>query len=856
MDVLKRLGDWLVFQLPAGYLRAAANLPTLVLEVLGVEVHARYLLVPMFHDTTFVGRLISFIFRVMIVLSGLFFWLLTTIAVWSIGPLLLISPILALTYHPFWSGFFMVGWGMVLGLRLVNLENSWTGLKGDFSEEKVLRALPFSLSKLAIGYPNNVGAWINNWQVREWLARLEVDARRIGDLWSVDSGVSYELLKQIFDSAKQNSVSKPGIADLMLGLWNINKDFQQLMEKFNVRKVEIEKLTKWMANNQKWWGIYHVWDEEYAVGKLAGVNRAMTGTPTPVLNRYSFDLTLNSGKLPMAVDREEATDEALKFLSNEGGKHVMIIGETGTGKTTFIGGLAQKIMMGGAPEAIANKRLVKLEPGSLLSGVGTQGELVGRMTELLDEIKRSENIILFIDEIHTLMTEQGGVEGLNLFSVLEEWLFEQEIQVIGATSVENYKKFVEPNEAFTRLFEIVKLEEPDDENALLILENMVSSMEAKYGVVMSMQALDTAIELSKRYIHDRVLPDKARVVLEEAGLEVKGVPGSAPQGGLVTAEVVAKVVTRISGVPVAKLGESEKKLLMNLEDELHKQYVDQELAVSALADAMRRGRLDVKETDRPIGVFMFVGPTGVGKTELARRLSEVYFGSEDAMVRLDMGEFGQEGMMKRLLGAPPGEAGYGEGGELTEEVRRRPSTLLLMDEVEKAHPKVWNLLTRVMDEGKLKDASGLEVDFTNVIMIATSNAATDFITERVNSGDKLEDLREQIFDELMKTFKIEFLNRFDGIIPFGALDETSMEEIVKIQLEKLVDRLKAKRLRVKYTKDLVKVLAKRGVDPKLGARPLRRLIQDKLESHLAKVLLSREGEEEVSVELEKELLAL
>jgi ATP-dependent Clp protease ATP-binding subunit ClpC len=846
-----KLVYWLVLQVPVSYLRLTVNLPRLLVEIFGLEVHARYLLVPMFHDSSWLGKGLSVFFRLGILFTGsvltvgvaMFLWLLIPLSVWL--------PYAGLTESGFWWVIWLGLIGTPVVWRIVDEERPWGSLGGEFSEDDLVRALPGGLRNLVIGYPDNLSEWWKNRNVRYWSDRMELNIIEVESKlrdFKGSQGLKQQLEKQIFYGAKEMGTDYPEVGEVMWGLWQADERFRKVLEEMSVEKERVKEVAVWLRRIKNWTVRYPLWDERYRVKKLAGVNRAMTGTPTRILNMFSYDLTANADRLPWAVDREEAKKQLLSILNREGNKHVMVVGDTGCGKTTFIGGLAQTIMQGDAPGQIANKRLVKLEPGRLSAGARSQGDLTDRLVGALEDVKRSEDIILFIDEVHTMVTEQASISGLNLFTVLEEFLFEREVQMIGATTMDNYKKYLEPNEAFTRLFELVKLEEPDDTQALEILENIVLNLEKKHGVMFSLLAIKSAIKLARRYIHDRVLPDKAKSLLDEAGLEAR------ENGKWVNAERVAKVVTRITGVPVMVMKEDERKLLLNLEKELHKEYVDQELAVRTLADAMRRGRTQVGDENRPVGTFIFVGPTGVGKTELARRLSEVYFGSESAMIRLDMGEFGSAEMINRLIGAAPGEAGYGEGGELTERVRRQASAVVLLDEIEKAHPKVWDLLMQVIDEGKMRDAAGLSVDFTNTIIIATSNAVTDFISSQLKDGKKLEDLRELIFDELLKTFRIEFLNRFDGIIPFGPLGEAQMEKIVRIQLNKLAQRLKEKYVEVEYTNELIEKLVIQGTDARLGARPLRRLIVDKLESYLARVLLKRDGDKKVVVKLGREVI--
>lgn len=849
-----KLVYWLIYQVPGSYLRLMTNVPLAIIEVFGLKVHGKYLFVPMFHDTSWLGRGLSIFFRIAILFSGSLLWGIITLGTWLLIPGLFILPLLGIAINVWfwWIWFGLIG--VVFIWRITRIDQPWGKLGETYQDRDVLLALPGNISQLVSEYPSNLEDWWDDEMVRFWFKRMGADVSFPKEHTPPQQveGPSLEgrekLLKTIFKLSQQAKTNYPEIGEVMCALYEIDEGIKQAFSKMNIAYDNVQELARWLRQEINWYRTYPIWDERYQVKELAGTNRALTSTPTPTLDLFSYDLTLHADRLPEAVNREHALEQVLKILSRQGNQHVMIIGDTGCGKTTFVGGLAQTIMRGNAPRQIANHRLVKLEPGRLVAGTRTQGELTSRMVTSLQEIKKSGDLILFIDEIHTLLTAQETVGGLNLFAVLEEALAERDVQLIGATSIANYKKYIEPNEAFTRLFEVVKLNEPDDKQALMILENITAVLESKHQVIISLPAIQTAIKLSRRYIHDRVLPDKAKGLLDEASLDVKN------QDAVVKPEDVAKVVTRLTGIPVSALGKEEKTKLLNLEKELHKKYVNQELAVTALANALRRGRLDISNQQRPVGTFMFVGPTGVGKTELARRLSEVYFGSESAMIRLDMSEFATDHMVRRLVGAAPGESGYGEGGELTERVRRQPSSLILLDEIEKAHPQIWDLLMQVIDEGRLTDAAGLTVDFTNTIIIATSNAVTLFITEQLTQDKKLDAIQPQVFDELLKTFHIEFLNRFDGIVPFGPLNDDQMEEVVKIQLDRLSARLAEKKVKVKYTPELIRQLAKQGTDTRLGARPLLRLIQDKIESHLARVLLEREGEKKMEVTLGEEIL--
>lgn len=576
------------------------------------------------------------------------------------------------------------------------------------------------------------------------------------------------------------------------------------------------------------------WDEEFRVSAGAGVNRALTSRPTPVLDEISLDLTGEAarGKLPEVFGRREVVEQMLRVLSRAERENVLLLGEPGCGKTTLVGGLAKKIVFGteNLPESVRDKRIVSLSVGALFAGVGA-GVWEKRIMTMIKEIEAAGNIILFIDNIHELGRSEKGE--LSALSILEPHLASSHFQVIGATNYENYRKFIEPNEAVARVFQIVEVPEATREETKEILKIEAWVLEKRHGVLISWPAIKRTVELSAKLIHDRVLPDKALGVLDEASVLAK----AENRQRLVTREHVERVVAEKTHIPVEAIKQEEAALLLNLEKKLHQRIVNQEEAIKAISSAMRRARTGLTAGNRPKGSFLFVGPTGVGKTETAKALAEIYFGDVAAMIRLDMGQFSEEQSLYSLIGSPPG-GGEKILGQLTEPVRQRPFSLILLDEFEKAHSNILNLFLPVLEDGRLRDSLGREIDFSQNIIIATSNAGTEIISQGLKEGKEIKEIQEEIYEILQQSLKIELLNRFDGIILYQPLTKEHLEEIVRLMLKKVSEEMMKRDIEVLFKESLIRQLAERGHDPVLGARPLRRLVSDKVESFLAGELLA------------------
>jgi ATP-dependent Clp protease ATP-binding subunit ClpC len=629
--------------------------------------------------------------------------------------------------------------------------------------------------------------------------------------------------------------------------------------------------------------------------------KAQQGTPT--LDSLARDLTklAREKRLDPVVGRAKEVKRLIQILSRRTKNNPVLVGEPGVGKTATAEGLAQKIINGEVPEDMQNKRLMMLDMGALVAGTKYRGEFEDRMKKIIDEIYQDGQIILFIDELHTLIGAGGAEGAIDASNILKPALARGELQTIGATTLDEYQKYIEKDSALERRFARVQVDEPTPEEAEEILRGLRPRYEEHHGVEISDDALHAAVQLSVRYINSRQLPDKAIDLMDESAakvrldktdesseladlqneianlieekeaairqqdfeaaarlrikekkltqqltevafMEVKEASGYADS---VTAEDVATVVSQWTGVPLQQMEKKESERLLDLEKILHQRVVGQEEAVKAVARSIRRARSGLKDPNRPIGSFMFLGPTGVGKTELAKALAEAMFGSEDALVRVDMSEFMEKYSTSRLIGSPPGYVGYDEGGQLTEKIRSKPYSVILLDEVEKAHPDVFNILLQVLDDGHLTDAKGRKVDFRNTILIMTSNIGAQQIREEKSVGFNVTDLtkdhqamQKRILEELKKAFRPEFLNRVDETVVFQSLGEGEIHEIVKIMSKAIIKRLGNQDIQLKITPSAIDVIGKAGFDPEYGARPIRRALQKEVEDRLSEALLS------------------
>ncbi len=645
---------------------------------------------------------------------------------------------------------------------------------------------------------------------------------------------------------------------------------------------------------------------------------------TPVLDQYSQDLTklATEGKLDPVIGREEEIRRVIQILSRRGKNNPCLIGEPGVGKTAIAEGLAQQISLGLVPEPVAGKRVITLDLSSMIAGSKYRGEFEERIKKVIREVIGAGNILLFMDELHTIIGAGGAEGAMDASNILKPYLARGELQMIGATTVEEYRKYIERDAALERRFQPVMVEEPSVEATVEILKGLRRFYERHHQVAITEEGLEAAARLSDRYVSDRFLPDKAIDLMDEAAAKVRleGMKDSTNLQDIrieinrVTDEMeeaiqrmeikaaselrkekealqadyeklqkkakkalkrkkaevgeneIAEVVAQWTKIPVKRLAEEETVKLRKLESVLHKRVIGQEEAVTAVAKAVRRGRVGLKDPNRPIGSFLFLGPTGVGKTEISKALAEAMFGSEDAMVRVDMSEYMEKHSVSKMIGSPPGYVGYDEGGQLSEKVRRNPYSVILFDEIEKAHPDVFNILLQVLDDGHITDAQGRKIDFKNTIIIMTSNAGAQSIIEPKALGfASVEDakhnydrMKDSVMEEVRRIFKPEFLNRIDETIVFHALTKEDMKKIVGLMAKTLVTRCKKQMgIELRITGNVKAYIVDAAYEPKYGARPLRRMIQNKIEDGLAEEILSGriEAGDTVEVSMHKKEIA-
>ena len=628
-------------------------------------------------------------------------------------------------------------------------------------------------------------------------------------------------------------------------------------------------------------------------------------TKTPSLDEFGRDLTLaaQEQRLDPVVGREKEIERVIQILARRTKNNPVLIGEPGVGKTAVAEGLAARIVNAEVPDILDGKKVIQLDMGLLVAGTKYRGEFEERLKKIMDEIRQAGNIILVIDEMHTLIGAGAAEGAIDAANILKPALSRGEIQVIGATTLDEYRKYVEKDSALERRFQPVMIEEPTIDESIEIIKGLKPKYEEHHKLLISDEAIVASVKLSSKYITDRFLPDKAIDVIDEASSKVRlKVSSLSPEGKelekelrdlikekedairnqefekasqlrddeadlkdriremaqkyreeheankpTVTAENVAEVIATMTGIPVTKLTEGESERLLKLEETLHQRVIGQNDAVVAIAKAIRRARVGLKSPNRPIGSFIFCGPTGVGKTELAKALAEAVFGSEDNMIRVDMSEFMEKHSTAKLIGSPPGYVGYDDGGHLTELIRKKPYSVVLFDEIEKAHPDVFNIMLQILDDGRLTDAKGRHINFKNTIIIMTSNVGASMITNTSKLGfstsddeskDKYEKLKETVTEEMKKAFRPEFLNRIDETIVFAHLTQEEIRQIVDLMLKDLFKRLEERELSVEVTDEVKDHLAKNGYSEAYGARPLRRLIQRKIEDNLAEEILS------------------
>ena len=653
--------------------------------------------------------------------------------------------------------------------------------------------------------------------------------------------------------------------------------------------------------------------EDYTGSEKNGKGEKRSGSynKTPTLNQFGEDLTKKAeeGKLDPIIGRKDEIERVIQILSRRTKNNPCLIGEPGVGKTAAVEGLAQKIVSGDVPEILKGKRVVTMDISGMVAGSKYRGDFEERIKKALDEVKKAEDIILFIDEIHTIVGAGAAEGAIDAANILKPLLARGEIQLIGATTLNEYRKYIEKDAALERRFSPVTVNEPSEKDTIKILKGIRDKYEAHHGVKISDEAIDAAVKMSIRYINDRYLPDKAIDLIDEAASRAKLKSYTEPDAlrkleeeieevekdkeeavriqkfekaaslrdkqkelkekyekeqkkwenkknksiTNITEENIAEVIANWTGIPAKKITEDENERLKNLEKTLHARVIGQDEAVEAVAKAIRRGRVGLKDPKRPIGSFLFLGPTGVGKTELSKALAESLFGDENAMIRIDMSEYMEPHSVSKLIGSPPGYVGFDEGGQLTEKIRRKPYSVILFDEIEKAHPDVMNMLLQILEDGRLTDSQGRTVNFKNTVVIMTSNIGARLITDKKTLGfskntekeaekeetakKEYEETKKEVMEALKKELRPEFINRIDEIIVFHKLTDKEISKIIDIMLKEVTNRLEAQKIKVELEPGVKELIASKGIDKNFGARPLRRTIQSVLEDRLAEEIL-------------------
>ena len=709
------------------------------------------------------------------------------------------------------------------------------------------------------------------------------------------------VLELSWDEARQLGHNYIGTEHLLLGLTREGEGVAaRVLENLGVDLNKIRSNVVKMLGDSKPQGTASV-----GVGGSSSSSSSANKVKTPSLDEYGTDLTLAAAELRLdpVVGREKEIERVIQILARRTKNNPVLLGEPGVGKTAVAEGLAIRIVNNEVPDILEDKKIIQLDMGLLIAGTKYSGEFEERLKKIMDEIRQAGNVILVIDEMHTLIGAGAAEGAIDAANILKPALSRGEIQVIGATTSDEYRKYIEKDSALERRFQPVIIEEPSIDETIEIIKGLKPKYEEHHSLIISDDAIVAATKLSSKYINDRFLPDKAIDVIDEASSKVRlKFCTLSPEGKelekelkniirekedairnqeferasalrddeanlkdkirevseewrrkndanrpTVTEEDVAEVIATMTGVPVTKLTEGESERLLKLEDTLHARVIGQSDAVTAISKAIRRARVGLKSPNRPIGSFIFSGPTGVGKTELAKALAEAIFGSEDNMIRVDMSEFMEKHSTAKLIGSPPGYVGYDDGGHLSELVRKKPYSVILFDEIEKAHPDVFNIMLQILDDGRLTDAKGRHINFKNTVIIMTSNVGASMISTQGKLGfstaenakqDKYEKLKETVHEELKKAFRPEFLNRIDDIIVFSHLSKEEIRQIVDLMMKDLFKRLSERDLSIEVTDEVKDFLAKDGYSEAYGARPLRRLIQRKIEDQLAEEILT------------------
>lgn len=793
------------------------NVVALLEEDLAVTLMIRLFLVPLFHDSSIVGRLLSLIFRSFRILIGFLAFLIATVVIltgacfWIAAPVLLFSADLSIYAAAL----------MILG-SFIFLVQYFThprlSVRQVHHADEIYSASTLPKSRLTIDNLNQTP------EVTLLAQSLEIKPDILGNGSFLIHEPALSNALQLARSTQADYLTPDYFwAACLLTVPGI----QNALMRYNLTAPDLTQALHYLESFRRYQSPNYLWSEHYHVGHLAGVNRGWLGAPTPILDSVSIDLTTQetSADPPEFIGRHSEYQSVIQALSSSR-RNVLLIGPSGTGKTLLVKYLANLINQGDAPASISTKRLVQIDLTKLLIGVNTQGDLSAKIEGLFDEVRFIQNIVLFIDEIENLGLGQSG-QNYNLFALIQPYLESGDIQFIAAVDDANFARIIEPNGAFTRLFQYVHLPPATINETYDFLLDKAAQIAARKQIFFSLPSLRALVEYSAKYIHSTVLPDSARQIFHQAIDDA--VASFNPN---ITTSTIKQLLSSQVQLPVVDLNDSVKQELLGLEDKIHTRMIDQQEAVAAVVSTLKRAAVALQDTARPIGSFLFVGPTGVGKTELAKILSEEYFHSKAGFLRLDMSEYQSIQSIDRLLGDSFNP------GVLTDTIDHHPYTLILLDEFEKADSKILNLFLQVLEDGRLTDGRGKTIDFTNTIIIATSNAAALTIANGLQSSLSYDQIKSSVQQELLRILKPELLNRFDAVIIFKPLSPSDLRQVVDLKLDGLRNKLHDQGYLVEFAPSLTDQLSQQGYDQVLGARPLRRLIQDTLESHISDQILS------------------
>ncbi|MFA6981805.1 MAG: ATP-dependent Clp protease ATP-binding subunit [Patescibacteria group bacterium] len=827
--------QWWLFKAPKKIFMVAKRVIVMVDNQISFILNIRLLFVPLFGDYTLPGRFIGFVIRVFQIVFGfilMVFLLIITIllpVLWWLLPLIIL-------YH--WGFWVIPIFTILLYVHTLAVKNIPQRRISQVSDDKIKLSFRPNVKKYLEALSSNTGTSFLDLLKEEKVVFL----LRKSELY--DKGFENEVSRLsekndlVLDRASFELARKQGsryveLEQLFCAYISGLEGVEQLLVRLDSSVEILEEAAEWIVNEREELSRVYFWQDDYEYGGMGGIGKGMTGRVTPLLDSISEDYTglAKKGRIKKVVAHTSLIEEVAEMLSS-GKDDILIIGPPGCGKTSVVKEIARRIIAGTSYKTLQNKRIVKVDAGSLVTGAKTPGELSENIKKVMEEVTGSNDIILFIDEIHNLSTSMGesDTQVASAYSILEPYISSEGVRVIGATNIENYRKYVEPNGAFARLFHLVEVPQASDAQTLAVLKSVSRDMEETKKVFITLPALRRVIFLSNKLIHDRVHPDKGIDILSRAIASVNSTTR------VVDSKLIEQQVSLLTKIPVSVVTEDESQKLLNLENEMKQSVIGQDHAIDQVAKALKRARAGVRDEGKPIASFLFVGTTGVGKTETAKTLAKIYFGDEDSMIRLDMSEYQQIDSMNRLIGSPDGKV----KGALTEAVRTKPFSLILLDELEKAYSSILLTFLQVLDDGRITDSLGRTYDFTNTIIIATSNVGTREIQEVTQQRGDFVQMQTAVNKKVQEHFAPEFLNRFNGIIVFNPLTKENVKAIARIILKRVERMTAEKGIKVSFKEELIDALADKGYSPEWGARPLSRVIEENVETYLAVKMLAKE----------------